>query len=269
MIKTRSQQSYRLFSWTSFFVLMAALTGPGSEALAQTGTLFVEGTNVGIGTATPQTPLHVEAPAATALIESTSSSSTDHASLLLRTTGGDVNSEFTIRTNATTGALEMKGPSGGAALKFRVGAANNSLTVGPAGTGGFARVGIGTAIPAGAAGEHTLDVNGVIFQRGTTLHADYVFAPDYHLYSIEEQSAYMWENRHLPAIPPRQVDDNGLEVVELGAHRRGMVEELEKAHIYIAQLHELVSKLSDEVQNKDEALLQLEERLTHLEQSLD
>ncbi len=33
------------------------------------------------------------------------------------------------------------------------------------------------------------------------------------------------------------VDLSGQEIVEVGAHRRGIVEELEKAHIYIEQLH--------------------------------
>ncbi len=93
-------------------------------------------------------------------------------------------------------------------------------------------VGIGTTSPQGK-----LDVNGSIYQRGGELHADYVFQPDYKLESIEEHAAYMWENSHLSAIPPRKTDANGLEVVEFGAHQRGIVEELEKAHIYIEQLH--------------------------------
>lgn len=92
-------------------------------------------------------------------------------------------------------------------------------------------VGIGTTSPAGK-----LDVNGSIYQRGTVLHADYVFEPDYELESIEEHSEYMWNEKHLPGIPKAEVDDNGREIIEVGAHRRGIVEELEKAHIYIEQL---------------------------------
>jgi len=44
-------------------------------------------------------------------------------------------------------------------------------------------VGIGTTSPAGK-----LDVNGSIYQRGSVLHADYVFEPGYELESIEEHS---------------------------------------------------------------------------------
>ena len=93
-------------------------------------------------------------------------------------------------------------------------------------------VGIGTTAPKGK-----LDVNGSIYQRGIQLHADYVFEPGYELESIEEHSGFMWLNRHLAGIPKAKVDDNGQEIIEVGAHRKGIVEELEKAHIYIEQLH--------------------------------
>jgi hypothetical protein len=104
--------------------------------------------------------------------------------------------------------------------------------------GDTGRVGIGTASPAG-----TLDVNGSIYQRGNRLYADYVFSPEYKLESIEEHTAFMRENRHLKAIPEAKVDENGLEFIELGSHSKGIVEELEKAHIYIEQLHAKITEM--------------------------
>ncbi|MDI6794767.1 MAG: hypothetical protein QME81_18190 [bacterium] len=65
------------------------------------------------------------------------------------------------------------------------------------------------------------------------MHADYVFEPDYELETIEEHAAYMWKNKHLKAIPNAKLDEDGREIIEVGIHRRGIVEELEKAHIYI------------------------------------
>jgi len=103
------------------------------------------------------------------------------------------------------------------------------------------RVGIGTTTPKGM-----LDVSGPIYQRGAVLHADYVFEPGYELENIAEHSAFMWKNKHLPAIPPASVDEHGREIVEFGAHQRGIVEELEKAHIYIQQLEERLRKLEAE-----------------------
>ena len=34
-----------------------------------------------------------------------------------------------------------------------------------------------------------------------------------------------------------EVDENGREIIRIGSHRKGIVEELEKAHIYIEQLN--------------------------------
>lgn len=116
------------------------------------------------------------------------------------------------------------------------------------------RVGIGTATPSGL-----LDVNGSIYQRGGSLHADYVFEDDYELESIQEHADFMWTNKHLSAIPKGKVDENGNEIVEVGAHRKGIVEELEKAHIYISQMHTNAIQMQTYVS-------QLEERITKLEQ---
>jgi hypothetical protein len=145
--------------------------------------------------------------------------------------GGEVSPDSTlsIKGNAAIGA----GYSGSAA-----GPANGMIVEG--------NVGIGTTSPNGK-----LDVNGSIYQRGGVLHADYVFEPDYQLDSIEKHAEFMWQNKHLKAMPKATVDENGNEIVEVGAHRKGIVEELEIAHIYIEQL-----------QNQIRAL---EERLSRLE----
>ncbi|MBI2566980.1 MAG: hypothetical protein HYV63_08130 [Candidatus Schekmanbacteria bacterium] len=103
-------------------------------------------------------------------------------------------------------------------------------------------VGIGTITPAGK-----LDVNGSIYQRGAQLHADYVFADSYELESIEEHARYMWQNKHLTAMPPRRLGDDGQEIVEIGAHQKGIVEELEKAHLYIEQLHKTLQEQQAEI----------------------
>ncbi|GAX59311.1 T4-like proximal tail fiber [Candidatus Scalindua japonica] len=132
--------------------------------------------------------------------------------------------------------------------KLYIAKGNNTLIYGDFGTGS---VGINTTTPnAGAA----LDVNGAIFQSGVSLHADYVFESDYKLESIKEHAEFMWNNKHLAAVPKAKVNEDGMEVVEVGAHRKGIVEELEKAHIYIEQLHEHNKKL-------EERLAKIEARL--------
>ncbi len=115
------------------------------------------------------------------------------------------------------------------------------------------KVGIGTAKPKG-----TLDVNGPIYQRGKVLNADYVFEHDYQLESIREHTDFMWNNKHLEAIPKAAIDENGKEIVEIGSHQRGIVEELEKAHIYISQLHEQMEKQNNRMLLLEKRLMQIE-----------
>ena len=119
-------------------------------------------------------------------------------------------------------------------LQFRNSASANYMTISANGN-----IGIGSTNPQGK-----LDVNGAIYQRGGSLHADYVFEGDYQLESIEEHAEFMWQNKHLPAIPKATKDDNGEEIVEVGSHRKGIVEELEKAHIYISQLEQSIKELT-------------------------
>jgi hypothetical protein len=115
-------------------------------------------------------------------------------------------------------------------------------------------VGVGTTTPQGK-----LDVNGSIYQRGSQLHADYVFQDEYDLETIEEHAEFMWTKKHLPAVPARQIDAEGREVIEVGSHQRGILEELEKSHIYIEELHtrlKSTEKIISELQKQVAALVQ-------------
>jgi hypothetical protein len=125
------------------------------------------------------------------------------------------------------------------------------------------RVGIGTTSPAGK-----LDVNGSIFQRGVQLFADYVFEPTYTVESIEDHAAFMWNNRHLPAVGARQVDEQGREFVEIGARMRGMLEEIEKAHVYISTLNERITEKDAELTKLARQNAELAERLARIEAML-
>ena len=102
----------------------------------------------------------------------------------------------------------------------------------------------------------TIQNNGRILHRGAQIHADYVFEPDYQLESIEEHTAFMMKEKHLSAVPKAQKDEaTGQEIVEYGSLMRGLLEELEKAHLYIARVSDVVkeqqkaiSKLSAQLQ---------------------
>ena len=66
----------------------------------------------------------------------------------------------------------------------------------------------------------------------------------------------------MPAIPAASYDADGRQVVEIGLHRRGIVEELEKAHIYIEQLKNTIEELRSELAHRNE---EFERRLAELE----
>lgn len=72
---------------------------------------------------------------------------------------------------------------------------------------------------------------------------DGVFDPEFKLESIAEHAAYMWSNWHLPAVGPTPPDAP----INLTRKTTGMLNELEKAHIYIAQLDERIRQLEAEI----------------------
>lgn len=80
-------------------------------------------------------------------------------------------------------------------------------------------------------------VSGNLHVTGTCCGPDYVFDPEFNVPSIEANAAYMWKNRHLPAVGPARTNPEGRAVVDVFAQSNGMLEELEKAHIYIEQLN--------------------------------
>ncbi len=85
--------------------------------------------------------------------------------------------------------------------------------------------------------------NGDIIVDGTALNIpDYVFEDGYELESIEEHAEFMWKHKHLPAL--ESAEDiklkNGINLAERNAQ---LLEELEKAHIYIEELDQRIKLL--------------------------
>lgn len=92
-----------------------------------------------------------------------------------------------------------------------------------------------------------------------------VFEDEYKLESIEEHAKFMWKEKHLKAISKAEKDERGQEVVEIGAHRKGIVEELEKAHIYIEELHKEIKEMKTKDENIKMLVGKLMERIESLE----
>jgi len=94
-------------------------------------------------------------------------------------------------------------------------------------------------------------ITGDLHVTGACCGPDYVFDPAFKLASIEENAAYMWKNRHLPAVGPAKTTSDGRTEVNVFAQSKGMLEELEKAHIYIEQLHREIQALKLDASERD------------------
>jgi hypothetical protein len=191
------------------------------------------------------------------------------ALMVERTDGQAANIRFSATSGTTKSWLFINNPANYSFGVRDESAGNSPLIIYGGGVGGTlqmkgGRVGILTGSPQGA-----LDVNGAIYQRGGVLHADYVFEPSYRLESIEDHAEYMWTKKHLPGVPGVRTDEKGREVIELGSNQRGMLEELEKAHIYIEELDERLAVKDRQMAEKDQQIAQLQERLARVEQALD
>jgi uncharacterized coiled-coil protein SlyX len=78
----------------------------------------------------------------------------------------------------------------------------------------------------------------------------------------------MWTNKHLPAVGAKKLDEQGREVVEIGARMRGLLEELEKAHIFISTLNDRITQKDAALAKLDRQNAELAERLARIEAML-
>jgi len=144
-------------------------------------------------------------------------------------------------------------PAGGGSCAFNIGYGGGAapgtvfITTRPCGGNEMTRFFVGNTERA-RADTAGFQVFGSLRVNGTGVNVpDYVFRPGFAIESIEEHADSMWRKSHLPALSPASAD-GGFEVAKT---TMGMLEELEKAHIYIEQLHE-------EAKQKDERMAALE-----------
>jgi len=88
-----------------------------------------------------------------------------------------------------------------------------------------------------------LTIPGTLTTGGTACSGgcDAVFTSEYDLPTIEEHAAEMWSNQYLPAVG-QTIENKPFNITEKTG---GMLNELEKAHIYIEQLHTRLQDLEE------------------------
>jgi hypothetical protein len=123
-------------------------------------------------------------------------------------------------------------------------------------------VGIGTSAPTSrlyVQGDAT--VAGNLHVLGACCGPDYVFDPAYKLASIDEQGTYMRQHHHLPAVGAARTTAEGLADVDVFHQSNGMLEELEKAHLYIESMHHEIETLKSQAAERDRELAAIKARL--------
>lgn len=176
--------------------------------------------NVGIGTSTPTSKLHVDI--------TTSSSSIPQSGLLIKT-----NSFYSMDNAANSYYLKT----------FDEGSQSTAFIV--KGTGS---VGIGTE----NTGNCKLAVEGKIGAREVvvtlaTPFPDYVFDSKYRLRSLDSLRNFIDLNKHLPGIPSAaEVESKG--GVELGNLNNKMLEKIEELTLYVIELNNQIKDLKKENQ---------------------
>ncbi len=187
---------------------------------ADTDSLFIAANNnVGIGTDNPSTALHVRGTdGQTGLLVEEAGSSGYREMLRLLNNGG---SWITLENSSTNRKWYLVHEEGGAA-RFIIDTDDTT----------------GAEFLLTADGD--LTIRGELTTSGScSIGCDRVFSDEYELASIGEHADAMWSNGYLPGVGPTPEDGPFNVSQKMG----GMLNELEHAHIYIAQLNARVSEL--------------------------
>ena len=199
---------------------------------------FLVNGNIGIGTKTPTSQLHL-------------ASDTDHALLISRTNG---EYGFRIFRNAAEGNVyfQIGNTANSWETKIKIGegeGSNSRLLFNPQG----GNVGIGTENPT-----NKLDVNGTIRAKEVKVEsnwADFVFKPDYQLRPLSEVAQFINANGHLPEIPTeKEVTQNG---VSLGEMNVKLLQKIEELTLYLI-------KKENEIKYLNEKMSEINQRLDKL-----
>lgn len=138
---------------------------------------------------------------------------------------GTATPDDALEVERSSGAVAMRLTTGGNNWRFNHNANTTDLRVSYNGS-------TPSQLELTAGGD--LSITGEITTSGScSVGCDRVFDADYDLPSIGEHADLMWANKHLPAVGPTA--ENG--PMNLSKKMGGMLNELEKAHIYIEQLH--------------------------------
>ena len=192
--------------------------------------------NIGIGTSSPDTQLHVKGPY--------------DGGIRIEAPGSSRWAILYLENDAQTWRVETSGYDN-FAIRDETGSLGEAFVILP--TSG--NVGIGTSSP-----QSKLAVNGKItaeevevitnvaaaeFKVKDTAWSDFVFDNNYNLPSLDTVETFIKENKHLPDIPSAKVvDENGLSMAEMMKKQMQKIEELT---LYVIEQNKEIQELKEEL----------------------
>ncbi len=198
---------------------------------APTSAIFIDTDgDVGMGTASPAGPLHVEESGnlgsmdAHVLINNTSSTNGQRLMLAMSNSGG---AEMQLENRDTDIRWNLRNANGG--TNFIINDPDDA----------------GTELTLTQAGN--LLIEGTFSSNGTTLNVpDYVFDESYDLRPIAEVAAFIAENQHLPNIPSaKEIAANGINMSHM---QMSLLEKVEELTLYTIEQENRINALTQELE---------------------
>ncbi len=236
--------------------------------------------NVGIGTASPQTMLHIYG--STAVRAETSGGNSKTGFEMASAYYGGVGSGlYFFPGGSSIGNNAFAENVNGAIETNMVALAGGNIKLGTAGgqstqlyTNSLARlsilangnVGIGTTTP-----DSKLAVNGTIHSKQVTIDlngwADYVFNKDYALPSLSDVKTYIDQNHHLPEVPSeKEITEKGL---NLGEMNKLLMKKIEELTLYLIEKDKQIETQNGLLKTQQSLLLKIQQDQQNLDKKVE
>lgn len=240
-IKTRHNSAAIPGNAIDFYVWQP---GDAIGAIGSMHAMTMEGGNVGIGTTTPSSQLHIFSSSVSPFLNIEKTAISQEAGIKFSRAG---NTLFYLWNDDTSDALKIQatGLTGevDATPRMEFPLANKNIYMALSG----GNVGIGTTSP-----DARLAVKGQVHAQEVKVDLsvpgpDYVFEKGYTLPSLESVKTYINQNKHLPEVPSaKEMEANGINLSEMNMLLLKKVEELT---LYMIEQQKTNEVQTQEIQN--------------------